>query len=282
MNKVLKVGMASILAVGMLAGCSDNSTTTTTSSSDKKIVVGASPTPHAEILNNAVASVLAEDGWTLEVIEFNDYVQPNTALDAGEIDANYFQHIAYMDQFNEENGTNLVAVAGVHLEPMGVFSKNISSISELTEGDEIVVPNDTTNESRALSILKDNGIIDIEDANGDGFFDETEITDAKGLKITPIEAANLPNMLADVELGVINGNYAVDAGLKLSDALIVEDANSDGAYQYVNYIVVNSGNENSEKTQALIKAVQSDTVKAYIEENYAESVIVAFTNPLEK
>ncbi len=274
--KLGKILLASALALS-LAGCGGNSSS---GSDDSKVIkIGATPTPHADILNNVVAGELEKEGYTLEVVEFTDYVQPNTALDAGDLDANYFQHIAYMEQFNEENGTNLVAVAGVHLEPMGAWSNTITSIDELKEGDTIAVPNDTTNGSRALSILQDNGLIELEDKNGDGFYDETEVTNNNGYEITAIEAANLPNVLADVQLAVINGNYAVDAGLKLSDAVVVENAESEGAFQYVNYIVVNAGDENKESTQALIKAVQSDAVKEYIEKNYGDSVIVAFTTP---
>ncbi len=281
--KLSKILLAGALALS-LAGCAGNSSPSTPAAEEesKVIRIGATPTPHADILNNAVAPVLEKDGYTLEVVEFTDYVQPNTALDAGELDANYFQHIAYMDQFNAENGTNLVAVAGVHLEPMGAWSNSIKSIDELKEGDSIAVPNDTTNGSRALSILQDNGIIELEDKNNDGFFDETEITNNNGYEITALEAANLPNVLDDVQLAVINGNYAVDAGLKLADALLVENAESEGAYQYINYIVVNKGDEDKDSIKALIKAVQSDEVKEYLEKNYGDSVVVAFTDPNAK
>ena len=276
--KLGKILLAGALALS-LAGCAGGNSSSGNEEENKVIKIGATPTPHADILNNVVAGELEKEGYKLEVVEFTDYVQPNTALDAGDLDANYFQHIAYMEQFNEENGTKLVAVAGVHLEPMGAWSNSIKSVDELKEGDTIAVPNDTTNGSRALSILQDNGIIELEDKNGDGFYDETEVTNNNGYEITAIEAANLPNVLDDVQLAVINGNYAVDAGLELANAIIVEDAESEGAYQYINYIVVNKGDEEKDSIKALVKAVQSDAVKEYIEKNYGESVIVAFTDP---
>lgn len=276
--KLGKILLAGALALS-LAGCAGGNSSSGNEEENKVIKIGATPTPHADILNNVVAGELEKEGYKLEVVEFTDYVQPNTALDAGDLDANYFQHIAYMEQFNEENGTKLVAVAGVHLEPMGAWSNSVKSVDELKEGDTIAVPNDTTNGSRALSILQDNGLIELEDKNGDGFYDETEVTNNNGYEITAIEAANLPNVLDDVQLAVINGNYAVDAGLELANAIIVEDAESEGAYQYINYIVVNKGDEEKDSIKALVKAVQSDAVKEYIEKNYGESVIVAFTDP---
>ena len=226
------------------------------SAEDKTIKVAASPTPHAEILNS-VADKLAEEGWTLEVVEFDDYVQPNVATTDGDVDANYFQHIPYLTQYNEENDTELVAVGNVHYEAMGVYKGTKDSFDALESGDKVGVPNDVTNEARAAT--------------------KTDIVDnPKGIEIVELEAATIPASLPDLALGVINGNYAMGAGKTSDDAVAFEAEDSEAAETMVNVIVVNKGNEETEKTKALVAAVQSDDVKAFIDEKFGGIVKAKF------
>ena len=240
---------------------------------DNKIAIGVTPVPHAEIVNDVVVPKLEAAGWTVEVVEFNDYVQPNTSLEDGEIDANYFQTIRYLEEQNKERGLHLVEVAGIHLEPMGIYSKNYKSLEELPDGATIAVPNDGSNESRAIKLLADNGLITL--AETEDLYNLTSI--AENFEITELDAANLPRSLDDVDAAVINGNYALEANLNPEkDALAAELADSDESYKYINYLVVKEGNEESTKTKALIAALQNDDVKKYIEEKYSGSVIPAF------
>ena len=237
------------------------------SSEDKTIKVAASPTPHAEILNS-VKDKLAEDGWTLEVIEFDDYVQPNVATSERDVDANYFQHVPYLNQYNEENGTELVAVGNVHYEALGVYKGTKDSFDALENGDKIGVPNDVTNEARALNLLADNGLITLKEGVGLEATKTDIVDNPKGIEIVELEAATIPASLPDLALGVINANYALGAGKTADDAVAFEAEDSEAAETMVNVIVVNKGNEETEKTKALVAAVQSDDVKAFIEEKY--------------
>ena len=243
---------------------------------DNKIAIGVTPVPHAEIVNDVVVPKLEAAGWTVEVVEFNDYVQPNTSLEDGEIDANYFQTIRYLEEQNKERGLHLVEVAGIHLEPMGIYSKNYKSLEELPDGATIAVPNDGSNESRAIKLLADNGLITL--AETEDLYNLTSIAEnPHNFEITELDAANLPRSLDDVDAAVINGNYALEANLNPEkDALAAELADSDESYKYINYLVVKEGNEESTKTKALIAALQNDDVKKYIEEKYSGSVIPAF------
>ena len=244
-------------------------------SEDKTIKVAASPTPHAEILNS-VADKLAEDGWTLEVVEFDDYVQPNVATTEGDVDANYFQHVPYLDQYNDENGTDLVAVGNVHYEAMGAYKGSKASFDELADGDKIGVPNDVTNEARALQLLAANGVITLKDGVGLEATKADIVENPKNIEIVELEAATIPASLPDLAIGVINANYALGAGLTTDDAVAYEAEDSEAAETYVNVIVVNAGNEESEKTKALVAAVQTDEVKAFIEEQYKGAVQAKF------
>jgi len=243
---------------------------------DNHISIGVTPVPHAEIINDVVKGELEAAGWTVEVVEFNDYVQPNTALEDGELDANYFQTIQYLEQQNADRGLHLVAVAGVHLEPMGFYSSEIDSVDALKDGSSISIPNDGSNESRALKLLEDNGLITLGQA--EDLYDLTNIKEnPHNFEFVELDAANLARSLDDVEASVINGNYALEAGLNpMTDALFAEQADSDESYKYINYLVVKEGNEETTKTRALTEALQSEEVKAYIEENYQGSVIAAF------
>ncbi|WP_333803243.1 MetQ/NlpA family ABC transporter substrate-binding protein [Sulfurospirillum sp.] len=238
--------------------------------SAKTIIVGATPVPHAEILE-VVKPLLAKEGYTLEIKVFNDYVIPNKVTDSGEIDANFFQHSPYLAEFNKNQGTKLVSVGNVHIEPMGIYSKKVKSLSELKDGDTVAIPNDATNGGRALDVLATAGLIKLNDVALKTKLDIVE--NPKNLKFTELEAAQLPRVIEDFTLAVINTNYALSAGLNpTTDALGLESANS----PYANIIVVKAGNEASAKTQALIKAVKSEEVKKFITEKYKGAIVPAF------
>ena len=240
-----------------------------------KVKVGASVTPHAEILN-AVKDELKAAGYDLEVVEFTDYVLPNTALEQGDLDANYFQHTPYLENFNEENGTHLVSVGKIHYEPFGIYAGKTSDLSAIPEGGSIAIPNDGTNEARALLLLEAQGLIKLKEGIT---FTATVLDIAenpKNLSIKEIEAAQLARSLQDVDAAVINGNYAIQAGLKVKDALAIEDKDSIAADTYANVLVVKEGHENDEATKALLAALQSDTAKKFMEEKYEGAVIAAF------
>ncbi len=237
------------------------------------ITVAASPTPHAEILAQA-APILAAEGWTLEVKEFQDYVQPNNVVESGEFDANYFQHIPYLENFNEEQGTHLVNAGGIHYEPFGIYPGTKSSLDDIAEGDTIAVPNDTTNEARALLLLQDNGILKLKDGAGltATVLDIEE--NPYNVEILELEAAQVPRVKDEVAYVVLNGNYALDAGFSVAkDSLAYEKSDSDAAKTYVNVIAVKEGNENSEKILALVGALKSDAIRQYINDTYDGAVV---------
>ena len=274
-RRTFATGLAAVgLAAASLAltGCGEDKTAT----DDKKITVAASPTPHAEILNGPVKKELEKDGWTLEVKEFTDYVLPNTATEDGEVDANYFQHTPYLDSFNEEKGTHLVSVEGIHFEPFALYPGRTAKLEDLAEGAIVAVPNDTSNEARALLLLQDAGLITLaEDA--DIAATVRDITDNPlNLEIKELEAAAIPRVLEDVDIAAINGNYALDAGLTPDQRLWVEDPEGVGATTYANILVVKEGNEDSEKTKALAAALTSDTTRDYINDTYDGAVVPVF------
>ena len=237
------------------------------------ITVAASPTPHAEILEQA-KPILQAMGWTLEVKEFQDYVQPNNVVESGEFDANYFQHIPYLENFNEEQGTHLVNAGGIHYEPFGIYPGTKSSLDDIAEGDTIAVPNDTTNEARALLLLQDNGILKLKDGAGltATVLDIEE--NPYNVEILELEAAQVPRVKDEVAYVVLNGNYALDAGFSVAkDSLAYEKSDSDAAKTYVNVIAVKEGNENSEKILALVGALKSDAIRQYINDTYDGAVV---------
>ena len=235
--------------------------------------VGASPTPHAEILAQVVDD-LAEQGIDLQIVEYTDYVVPNTAVEDGEDDANYFQHTPYMENFNAERGTHLVAVGDVHYEPMGIYAGQTTSLEELPDGATIAVPNDATNEGRALLLLQAQGLITIDEAAGLECTPNDITENPKNLVFKELEAAMLPQTVEEVDLSVINSNYALQAGFNpVQDSLAMETADST---PYPNVIAVKEGNENNEAVQALVKALQSDKVRGYIEETYGGAVVALF------
>ncbi len=220
---------------------------------------------------------MKKEGYTLEIKEYSDYVQPNTALDAGDLDANYFQHKPYMDNFNEEKGTSLVAAATIHYEPFGIFPGKTKKIKDLKKGAVIAVPNDTTNEARALLLLETEGLIELKEDAGLTATKKDIVKNPKNLEIKEIEAAQIPRSLKDVDLAVINGNYALEAGLKVSkDALAIEDTDSVGAKNYGNILAVRDGDQKKDSIKALIKALKSDSVKKYIEDKYDGAVVPLF------
>ncbi len=278
-KKLGVVAVAGALAAFGLAGCTSGGGSSASSAAgtteDTVITVGASPTPHAQILA-AVSDQLAEDGYTLNVVEYNDYVLPNTALESGELDANYFQHITYLNDFNAENGTHLVDAAGIHFEPFGLYAGKTASIDALADGATIAVPNDTTNEARALLLLEQEGLIKLKEGAGLSATVVDIAENPKNLNIQEVEAAQLPRVLNDVDMAAINGNYALEAGLSVADAIATESDEGEAAKAYVNVIAVKEGTEDSDKIKALVKALQSDAVKAYIDDTYNGAVVALF------
>jgi D-methionine transport system substrate-binding protein len=299
-KKLLSGLLVSVLAAGLLAGCgssSDSATADLTNPADTQqednadtadadaaeetpeveskgtITVAASPTPHAEILAEA-KKILAEQGWDLEVTEFEDYVQPNNVVESEEFDANYFQHIPYLNSFNEENGTHLVNAGGIHYEPFGIYPGTKSDLSELEDGDEIVVPNDTTNEARALLLLQDNGIITLKEDAGLNATTLDIVDNPHNVKIKELEAAQVARTVDDAAFVVLNGNYALAAGFSVAkDAVAYEQSDSEAAQTYVNVIAVKEGHENDEGIQALVAVLKSDEIKQFILDTYDGAVI---------
>lgn len=265
---------------GLLAGCGNNAAAGKKADTDSAqelevISVGASITPHAEILRS-VSDELEKQGYKLEVVEYNDYIIPNTALESGELDANYIQHLPYLEDFNKENGTDIVSVADIHYEPFGIYAGKSDSLENLKEGAVIAVPNDTTNEARALLLLQDQGLIKLKENAGLTATVKDIADNPKNFEIKELEAAQVPKALQDVDVAAINTNYALEANLKLSDALASEGADSLAAKTYANIIAVKEGNENAEKIKALIDAVKSEQVKKFIEDKYDGAVVPIF------
>lgn len=245
----------------------------------EKIIVGASSTPHAEILEQ-VKPVLAEQGYDLEIVVYDDYVLPNKALDDGELDANYFQHSPYLFSFNDSNGTDLVPAALIHYEPFGIYGNGVTDLSALATGATIIIPADDSNETRALLLLRQEGLITLpDDASASEGVTTLDIVDDGGFNVVPVQADSVPAQLDNSDSGtiaVINGNYALQAGLKVADALAIEDASGDAAQTYANVIAVRSGDENSDKIQALVNALMTDAVKDYIAGEYNGAVVAIF------
>ena len=268
-KKILTLLLAAAVTAS-LAGCAkggdnagaDDATT---------IKVGANITPHSEILEQA-KPILAEKGINLEIIQLEDSITPNTGVIDGSLDANYFQHVPYLEQFNEENGSDLVSIGAIHYEPFGVYAGRVNDLKDLPDGALVAVPNNVTNEARALQLLAANGVITLKDGVGLEATKLDIVDNPKNIEIVELEAATIPASLPDLAIGVINANYALGAGLTTDDAVAYEAADSEAAETYVNVIVVNAGNENSEKTQALVKAIQTDAVKDFILNTYNGAV----------
>ena len=274
-KKILALALAGVLVVGALTGCgSSKSESSEKKTDDKKITVAASATPHAEILEEA-KSLLKDKGYELEVKVFDDYVQPNNVVESGEFDANYFQHVPYLEQFNEEKGTHLVVAGKIHYEPFGIYPGTQKDLKDIAKGDKIAVPNDTTNEARALLLLQDNGIIKLKDGAGIKATVNDIEENPNNIEIVELEAAQVPRVVNEVAYVVLNGNYALEANYTVKkDALAYEASDSEAAKTYVNIIAVKEGNENSEKIKALVDVLKSDSIKKFINEKYDGAVIV--------
>jgi len=295
-KKALSISLTTILALSLafaLVACGGGASSQSSSSASSaassgsgsasssaskeltKLVVGATPAPHAEILN-FIKDDLAAQGYELQVVEYSDYVKPNLDTRDGIIVANFFQHQPYLDEFNSKNGTELVSVVAVHFEPLGIYPGKTKSLADLPDGATIAIPNDTTNEARALLLLEAQGLIKLP-ANADLTVTPRDIVDnPKNLKFAELEAAAIPAMLADADLGVINGNYAIGAGIDTSTVLAKEDPKSQAADTYANTLVVNKGFENDPGVQALIKALTSEKTRQFINDNYGGAVIPVF------
>ena len=268
MKKLLAVVLTGAFVVSALAGCGKS-----TSADDKVIKVAASATPHAEILEQA-KPLLEAKGYDLQVTVFDDYVQPNEVVESGDFDANYFQHIPYLESFNEEKGTHLVNAGGIHYEPFGIYPGTKASLDELADGDSIAVPNDTTNEARALLLLQDNGIITLKEGAGLEATVNDIAENPHNVKIEELAAEQVARVAPEVAFVVLNGNYALQAGFSVAkDALAYEASDSEAAKTYVNIIAVKEGHENDPGIQALVKVLKSDDIKKFINDTYDGAVI---------
>ncbi len=274
MKKIIKsLSIFACLAL-VLSSCSLPQQSNT-SPENTIITVGASVTPHSEILNVA-KPLLLEQGYELNIIEYTDYILPNTALSNGEIDANFFQHTPYLNDFNNNNGTDISSALSVHFEPFGIYSDKHDDLSSLPQNATIAVPNDTSNEARALLLLQANGIIELKEGVGIEATVLDIVENPYNVEIHEVEAAQLARILPDVDLACINGNYALQAGLTAQDALVFEDSASISAQTYANILAVNTKDLETEKTKALVNALTSDEVKNYINDNYSGAVVPVF------
>lgn len=291
-KRLLASVAAGVLALSVLAGCAAKETAAPTEEAkatestektdnaeektDKKVIkVAASATPHAELLEQ-VKPILAEQGIDLEITVFDDYVQPMNVVEDGEFDANYFAHVPYVEQFNAEQGTHIVNAGGIHYEPFGIYPGTKKALSELADGDVIAVPNDTTNEARALLLLQDNGIIKLKEGAGLTATINDITENPKNIEIKELEAAQVARVIPEVAFVVLNGNYALEAGLSVAkDSIAFEASDSEAAKTYVNIVAVKEGNENNAEIKALVDALKSDTIKQYIKDTY-DGAVVAF------
>lgn len=274
-KKVILLALVLVLSLTLIVGCQNNEPDKDSPSADEtkgKITVAASPTPHAQILAQ-VKDALKEQGYELEVVEFTDYVQPNLVVDAGDVDANFFQHQPYLDNFNEENNTKLVSIAPVHYEPLAIYAGKSADLSNIPDGAAIAVPNDTTNEARALLLLETNGLIKLKEGAGFAATKNDIAENPHNIEIVELEAAQVSRVIDEVDFVVLNGNYALDAGLNVADAVAKEEQESEAAQTYANIIAVKEGNEEREDIKALKEALKSDEVKQYINDTYKGAVV---------
>ncbi len=292
-KKLLSLILTTVLLGSVLTGCGGSGADTSSASAPEQsaqtnetasenteqkgvITVAASPTPHAQILEQA-KPILAEQGWDLQVTEFEDYVQPNLVVESGEFDANYVEHVPYLDSFNEEQGTHLVNVGGIHYEPFGIYPGTESDLAAISDGATIAVPNDTTNEARALLLLQDNGLITLKDGAGLTATVNDIAENPHNLNIQELEAAQVSRVKDEVAFVVLNGNYALEAGLSVAkDAVAYEKSDSEAAKTYVNVIVVKEGNEENEGIKALVDVLKSDDIVNYINDTF-DGAVVPFT-----
>ena len=275
-RKNFLAGSAALIASSVLAACGNSGSTSSSASETKTLTVAASPSPHAEILNNFAVPKLKDQNIDLEVKEYTDYIIPNQVTSSGEVDANYFQHINYLNNYNKENGTDLVGVAAIHYEPFGIYAGKSSDLKNIADGAKIAVPNDPTNEGRALLLLQQEGLVTLKDPEN---LEATPVDVAENphsLNFVEVEAAAVPRQLQDVDFAVINGNYAIEAGLHVSDAVAVEAADGTAVEQYANYIVTTPDKQDDERIKALVSVLASDDFKTYLKDTYDEDVLPAF------
>lgn len=266
-KKILAVTLTGVILASSLTGCGKSK------KDDKTIKIAASATPHAEILEKA-KPLLEKKGYKLEIKVFDDYVQPNQVVESGEFDANYFQHIPYLESFNKEKGTHLVNAGGIHYETFGIYPGKKKSLDDIAKGDSIAVPNDTTNEARALQLLQDNGIIKLKDGVGLEATVNDIVDNPYDVKIVELEAAQVARVVDETAFVVLNGNYALQAGFSVGkDSIASEKADSEAAQTYVNIIAVKEGNENKDSIKALVEVLKSDEIKEYINETYDGAVV---------
>ncbi len=275
-RKNFLAGSAALIASSVLAACGNSGSTSSSASETKTLTVAASPSPHAEILNNFAAPKLKDQNIDLEVKEYTDYIIPNQVTSSGEVDANYFQHINYLNNYNKENGTDLVGVAAIHYEPFGIYAGKSSDLKNIADGAQIAVPNDPTNEGRAFLLLQQEGLVTLKDPEN---LEATPVDVAENphsLNFVEVEAAAVPRQLQDVDFAVINGNYAIEAGLHVSDAVAVEAADGTAVEQYANYIVTTPEEQDDDRIKALVSVLTSDDFKTYLKDTYDEDVLPAF------
>lgn len=267
-KRILAAGAAAVLAVGLTAcGGKENK------ADDKTITVAASPTPHAEILE-ASKDLLKEKGYTLEIKEFDDYPQQNVVVDEGEFDANYFQHQPYLDNFNEEKGSDLVSAAKIHYEPLGIYPGASEDLENIKDGAKIAVPNDATNEARALLLLEENGIITLKEDAGLNATKKDVEKNPHNIEIVELDAAQIARVVEELDFVILNGNYALDAGFNVqTDAIAKEEADSEAAQTYANIIAVKKENKDSEKIKALVEVLQSEEIGKFITDTYEGAVV---------
>lgn len=277
MKKILVLALVVVIAAFGLAGCGSKADEPASAPAGDLVTltVGATASPHAEILN-ALKDTLAAEGVDLQVIEYTDYVIPNTATDSGEIDCNYFQHQPYLDDFNAENGTALSTVVAVHYEPMGIYPGKTATLDAIADGAVIAIPNDTTNEARALQLLAQEGLITLPENAGLEITPIDIVENPHNIQFTEVEAAAVPAALGDSDFAVVNGNYALAAGLTADQGLAYESAESVGAQTYANILVCKTGNENNEAIQKLAAALTSEECRAFIEKTYSGMVLPVF------
>lgn len=293
-KRVLAIALITVLTAGVLSACGQSAQTeepaaeTTQAATEETaaeettqaaeveskgtITVAATSVPHAEILEQA-KTILATQGWDLQITEFTDYVQPNEVVESGDMDANYFQHQPYLDSFNEDKGTHLVSVAKIHYEPLGIYPGKDSDLAAIADGAEIAIPNDTTNEARALLLLQDNGLLTLNEGVGITATVNDIKENPKNIKFVELAAEQVARVLPEVSFAVINGNYALEAGLDASEAIATETSDSEAAKTYANIIVVKEGNEENEGVKALVDVLKSDEIKTFITDTYKGSVV---------
>ncbi len=282
LKRLLSLGFATVLTVGVLTSCGSSSSGGTTSAANSAassasaesvtIKVGASITPHSEILEQA-KPILAKEGVDLEIVEIEDTVTPNTGLVEGSLDANFFQHQPYLDDFNSENGTDLVSIGSVHYEPFGIYAGKTTDLADLPDGAVVAVPNNVTNEARALLLLEQEGILTLKEDVGIKATVNDIVENPKNITFKEIDPAQLVRALPDVDVAVINGNYAIEGGLSVKDALAVESDQGVAAKTYANIVVVRKEDENNEALQKLVEVLQSDEIQQYINDTYDGSVV---------